>query len=120
MDKIGLQIKQEENTIIDIAQKSQMASLTYMATKHELLQHSAAKGVVKSKVLNTAGAMFIQYEKEPDKSNQIMKSYQRYIADDNNKNDVLKKVFEISTKATMTSEKDIVYKNKCINRFIEF
>ena len=103
-----------------LLKKLQMASQSYMATKHGLLQQPAAKKVVKCKMLKIAGAIFIQYEKEPKKSNQTVKSYENYIGDAKNKNDAMNKVFEISIKSTMTSENDIVHKNNSVNRFIDF
>ena len=44
-------------------------------------------------MIKIAGQLFIQYEKEIDESNQIIKSYENYSGDDENKSDVLKKVF---------------------------
>ena len=49
MDKIEQEIKQDESTIIDIAEKLQLVSKTNMVTKEELLQIFIAKDVSKKK-----------------------------------------------------------------------
>ena len=38
MDKIELEIKQDENTINDIAEKIELVCITNMVTKEEILQ----------------------------------------------------------------------------------
>ena len=73
MDKIEQEIKQDENTINDIAEKLELVSNTNMVTKEELLQKFVAEDVIKNKMINVAGQMFIEYEKELDNSNQIIK-----------------------------------------------
>ena len=118
MDKIEQEIKQDENTINDIAEKLQLVSNTNMVTKEELLQKFIAKDVNKNKMINVAGQMFIEYEKELDNSNQIIKGYEDYIGDDKIRKDILDKVCEDNTKE-ICSEKDEVYKNNSINRFIK-
>ena len=62
--------------------------------------------------------MFIEYEKELDNSNQIIKGYEDYIGDDKIRNDILEKVCGDNTEED-SSEKDIVYKNNSFNRFIK-
>ena len=47
MDKIELEIKQDENTINDIAENLELLSNTNMVTKEELLQKFVAKFVIK-------------------------------------------------------------------------
>ena len=47
MDKIEQEIKQDENTIIDIAQKLELVSNTNTVTKEELLHKFIAKDVIK-------------------------------------------------------------------------
>ena len=118
MDKIELEIKRDENTINDIAEKLELISNTNMVTKEELLQKFVAKDVIKNKMINVAGQMFIEYEKELDNSNQIIKGYEDYIGDDKVRKDILDKVCSDSTKEDC-SGKDIVYKNNSINRFIK-
>ena len=118
MDKIEQEIKQDENTINDIAEKLELTSNTNMITKEELLHKFIAKDVIK-KMINVAGQMFIEYEKELDNSNQIIKGYEDYIGDDKIRNDSLDKVCGDNIKE-ICSEKDEVYKNKSINRFIKF
>ena len=81
MDKKELEIKQDENTINDIALKLELVSNTNMVTKEELLHKFIAKDVIKNKMINVAGQMFIEYEKELDNSNQIIKGYEDYIGD---------------------------------------
>ena len=92
MDKIESEIKQDENTINDIAEKLELVSNTNMVTKEELLQKFVAKDVIKNKMITVAGQMFIEYEREIDNSNQIIKGYEDYIGDDKIKNDILEKV----------------------------
>ena len=89
-----------------------------MVTKEELLQKFVAKDVRKNKMINVAGQMFIEYEKELDNSNQIIKGYEDYIGDDKIRNDILDKVCCDNVK-DICSEKDEVYKNNSINRFIK-
>ena len=84
MDKIEKEIKQDENTINDIAEKLELVSTTNMVTKEELLQKFAAKDVIKNKMITVAGRIFIEYEKKLDNSNQIIKGYEDYIGDDKN------------------------------------
>ena len=118
MDKIEQEIKQDENTINDIAEKLELVSNTNMVTKEELLQKFVAKDVIKNKMINVAGQMFIEYEKELDNSNQIIKEYEDYIGDDKIRKDILDKVCGDNIKDDY-SEKDQVYKNNSINRFIK-
>ena len=77
MVKIELEIKQDKNTIEDFAEKMQIASNTIMVTKQDLLQQLIDKAVVKSKMVDVAGEMFIQFEKKLDESNQKIKSYEK-------------------------------------------
>ena len=118
MDKIELEIKQDENTINDIAEKLELVSKTNMVTEEELLQKFVAKDVIKNKMINVAGQMFIEYEKELDNCNQIIKGYEDYIGDDKIRKDILDKVCCDNIKG-ICSEKDEVYKNNSINRFIK-
>ena len=118
MDKIEQEIKQDESTIFDIAEKLQLVSKTNMVTKEQLLQKFIAKDVIKKKMINVAGQMFIEYEKEKDNSNQIIKGYEEYIGDDKIRKDILDKVCEDNTKESY-SEKDEVYKITSINRFMK-
>ena len=76
IDKIELEIKRDENTINDIAEKLELVSNTNMVTKEGLLQKFVAKDVIKKRMITVAGQMFIEYEKELDKSNQIFKRYE--------------------------------------------
>ena len=118
MDKIELEIKRDENTINDIAEKLELISNTNMVTKEELLQKFVAKDVIKNKMINVAGQIVIEYEKELDNSNQIIKGYEDYIGDDKVRKDILEKVCGDNVKE-ICSEKDEVYKNNSINRFIK-
>ena len=45
MDKIELEIKRDDNTINDFAQKAELLSNTNMVIKEELLQNFVAKDV---------------------------------------------------------------------------
>ena len=107
MDKIEQEIKQDENTLNDLAEKK-LISNTNMVTKEELLQKFVAKDVIKNKMINVAGQLFIEYEKELDNSNQVIKGYEDYIGD-KIKKDILDKVCEDITKE-VCSEKDEIYK----------
>ena len=116
MDKIELEIKRDENTINDIAEKLELVSNTNVVTKEELLQKFVAKDVIKNKMITVAGQMLIEYQKEIDISNQKVKRYEDYIGYDKIRNDILDKVCGDNVKK-ICSEKDEVYKNNSINRF---
>ena len=118
MDKIEQEIKQDENTINDIGEKLELISNTNLVTKEELLQKIVTKDVIKNKMINVAGQMFIEYEKEIDNSNKIIKGYENYIGDDKIRKDILDKVCIDNIKDDC-SEIDEVYKNTSINRFIK-
>ena len=118
MDKIEQAIKQDEDTVIDVAEKLKLVSNTNMVTKGELLHKFIAKDVIKNKMITVAGQMFIEYEKEIDNSKQIIKGYEDYIGDDKIRKDILDKVCGDNIKE-MCPEKDEVYKFITINRFIK-
>ena len=92
MDKKEQELKRDEDTIIDIAEKLELVSNTNMVTKEELLQKFIAKDVITNKLITVAGQMFIEYEKELDNSNQIIKGYEDYIGDDKIRKDILDKI----------------------------
>ena len=92
MDKIEQAIRQDEDTVIDVAERLKLVSNTNMVTKEELLHKFIAKDVIKNKMINVAGQMFIEYEREIDDSNQLIKSYEDYIGDAKIRNDILEKV----------------------------
>ena len=117
MDKIELEIKQDEKTINDIAEKLELISNTNVVTKEELLQKFVAKDVIKNKMITVAGQMFIEYEKELDNSNQIIKGYEDYIGDDKIRKDILDKVCEDNVKDNCSGKYE-VYKHNSVNRFI--
>ena len=116
MDKIELEIKQHENLISDIAEKLELVANINMVTKEELLQKFVAKDVLKNKMITVAGQIFIEYEKELDNSNQIIKGYEDYIGDNKIRNDFLVKVCGGNVNENC-SEKDEVYKNNSTDRF---
>ena len=118
MDKVELEIKQDENTINDIAEKLELLSSTNMVTKEELLRNIVAKDVIKNKMTTVAGQMFIEYEKELDNSNQIIKGYEDYIGDKKIENDILDKVCGENVKE-ICFEKDEVNKKYSIIRFLK-
>ena len=118
MDKIELEIKQDDNTINDIAEKLELVSNTNMVTKEELLQKIVAKDIIKNKMITVASQMFMEYEKELDNSNQIIKGYEVYVGDDKIRNDILEKVCGDNVKE-ICSEKNEVFKNNSIIRFIK-
>ena len=118
MYKIEQEIKQDENTINDIAEKLEFVSNTNMVTKEELLHKFVAKDVIKNKMITVAGQMFIEYEKEIYNFNQIIKGYEDYIDDDKIRKDILDKVCGDDVKEVCSERKE-VYKNNSINRFIK-
>ena len=118
MDKIELEIKQDESTINDFAGKLELVSNTNMVTKEELLQKFVAKDVIKNKMITVAGQIFIEHEKELDNSDKTIKGYEDYIGDNKIRNDILDKVCGDNLKENC-SEKDEVYKNNSITRFIK-
>ena len=69
-------------------------------------------------MINVAGQMFIEYEKELDNSNKVIKGYEDYIGDDKIRKYILDKVCGYNVKE-IYSEKDELYKNNSINRFIK-
>ena len=106
MDKIELEIKQDENTTNDIAENLELLSDTNMVTKEEILQKFVAKVVIE-KIFSVAGQMFIEYEKQLDNSNKIIKGYEDSIGDNKIRNDILEKVCGDNVKE-VCSEKDEV------------
>ena len=118
MDKIEQEIRRDDDTAYEVAEKLELISNTNMVTKEELLQKFVAKDVIKNKMINVAGQMFIEYEKELDNSNQIIKGYEDYIGDDKIRKDILDKICGDNVK-DICSEKDEVYKNNSIKRFIK-
>ena len=107
MDKIELEIKQDENTINDIAENLDLVSNTNMVTKEELLQKFVAKGVRKNKMITVAGQMFIKYEKELDNSDKIIKGYEDYIGDNKIRNDILDKVCGDNVKEVCSANDEV-------------
>ena len=73
MDKVESEIKRAENTINDIAEKLALVANTNMVTREQLLRKFVAKDLEKNKMITVAGQLFIEYEKEIDNSNQIIK-----------------------------------------------
>ena len=69
-------------------------------------------------MITVAGQMFIEYEKKSDNSNQIIKGYEEYIDDNKIRNDILDKVCGGNV-GEVCFERDEVYKNFSINRFIK-
>ena len=60
MDKIEQAIKQDKDTVIDVAEKLKLVSNTNMVTKEELLHKFIAKDLTKNKMNTVAGQMFIE------------------------------------------------------------
>ena len=92
MDKIESEIKRDGNTINDLEEKIELVSNTNRVTKEELSQIFVAKDVIKNKMITVAGQMFIEYEKELDNSDRIIKAYEAYIGDNKNRKDIFDKV----------------------------
>ena len=118
MDKVESEKNQDENTKKGIAEKLELVSNTNMATKGELLRKFVAKDVLKNKMITVACQMFIEYEKEIDNTNQIIKEYEDYYGDDKIKIDILDKVCGDGVKE-VCFERDEVYKNNSTLRFIK-
>ena len=95
----------------------ELESNTKVVTKEKLSQKLIVKDVVKTKMTMVAGQMFIQYERELDESNQIIKSHENFFGDDKIKIDVLNIVFEINITENVNSEKNEIYKNKLYQQF---
>ena len=74
---------------------------------------------MKKKIITVAGQMFIEYEKELDYSNQIVRGYEDYIGEIKIENDILDKVCGDNVKETC-SEKDEVYKMISIIDLFQF
>ena len=68
-------------------------------------------------MMTVAGQIFIEYEKEVDNLNQIIKGFEDYIGDNEIKNDLSDNVCGDNVKYCC-SEEDEVYKKYSINRFI--
>ena len=118
MDKLEQAIKLDEDTVIDVAEKLKLVSNTNMVTKEELLHKIIAKDVIKNKMINVAGQVFIEYDKELDNSNQTIKGYEDFFRDDKIRKDILEKVCGDNIKE-ICSAKDEVYRNNSMNRFIK-
>ena len=88
-----------------------------MVTK-ELLQKFVAKDVIKDRMITVAGQMFFEYEKKLDNWDKIIKRFEDYIGDNKIRKDILNKVCGDNVKE-VCFEKDEVYKNGSINRFIK-
>ena len=83
-----------------------------MVTKEEFLQKFVAKDVIKNKIITVAGQMFLEYEKELDSSDKIIKGYEDYIGVKKMGNDILDKVCGDSV------EKFVLRKMKFIKIFL--
>ena len=114
MDKKETERKRDENTINDIAEKLEHVSNTNMVTKGQRLQ-KFAKVVIENKKITVAGQLIFEYEKKLDSSKQIIKGYEENIGD--KKNDISDNVCGVNVKDNCF-EKDEVYKNNSINKFI--
>ena len=93
MSKVEVETKRDENTINDIAEKLELVSNTNMVTKEKLLQKFVAKNVIKNKMIIVAGQILIEYEKDLDNSDKIIKGYEDYIDDNKIKKDTLDKIY---------------------------
>ena len=63
--------------------------------------------------------MYLQYENDLDKSKQMIKSFEKYISDDEIKNEVINNVFGNKIKALTNSEKKRNIQKTSINRIIK-
>ena len=73
MEKIGIEIRQDENTVNDNAKKLELVSNTNFVTNEEIIQTLNVEDVVKTKMMDVAEKIFIQNEKELDESNKYSK-----------------------------------------------
>ena len=69
-------------------------------------------------MITVAGQILIEYEKELDNSDKIIKGYEDYIGDNKIRNDILDKVCGDNVKE-ICSENDEVYKKNSIKRYIK-
>ena len=75
MEKIELQIKQDEKTTKYIAIELEIESNISSATKEHFIQNLIGKVfLVQPKMLNVADWMFLQYKKELEESSQKIKT----------------------------------------------
>ena len=77
MDEIELQIKPDETTINDNAEKLRIVSNTIFVTKHQISQQLIVKKLLKSKLLNVVRGRFIRFEKEIDEPKQLIRSFEK-------------------------------------------
>ena len=89
-----------------------------MVTKEEFLQKSVAKDVIKNKMITVADQMFIEYQKELDNSNEIIKGHEEYSGDNKMINVIIDRVCGDNVEQ-ICSEKDEIYKNNSINRIVK-
>ena len=82
----------------------------------ELLHKLVAKDVLKKEIIAVASQMFSEYEDELDNSNQLIKEFEKYVADNKIKNDIIEKSCGDNVK-DICSKKDVIPKNNSINRF---
>ena len=95
MDKIEIQIKQDEKFVNDIAEKLEIVTNTKFVAKEKRNNTDANwKRCSKNQMTITAGQKIIKYEKELDVSNQINKKNENNIGDDKVLKVFLNKVFE--------------------------
>ena len=87
-----------------------------MVTKEELVHNFVAKDVKRTILITVAGEMFVEYDKEIDNSNQIIKENEDNIGDNKFKNDNIDKVCANNVKE-ICSEEDVVYKTNSIDRY---
>ena len=81
MDSIELQIKLDETTINDVAEKMELVSNTNIVTKEEVLHKLKVKNMIKTKLLHVSGQCFIHYEKELDECSHLIKGCEDYVGD---------------------------------------
>ena len=96
----------------------ELVSNTNMVIKELLLHKFVAKDVTRNRMILVAGQMFIEYEKELDISNQIIKGSEDYGGDRKIKIDILDKVRGDNVKE-FCFEKDEVYGNNSNNSFFK-
>ena len=70
--KSQIELEKGENvdTINEDAEEIEVANNANIKTKYELLQQMIDKDVIKNEMINVAGQMFIEYERERDEPHQ--------------------------------------------------
>ena len=95
-----------KNSVRDLGGAIEVVSHTNISTKEKTTHELIGKDGFKTNLLNEAGEMFLQYDKDLDESNLTIENYEKYIGDDNIRKDVINPVFINSIVKNTGSQKD--------------